>query len=195
MTTELGRRERKKAATRKALADAALELFLARGFDDVGVREIAEAADVSTATLFKHFPTKESLVFDRDADREAALIAAVRERPPGLSVFAALREYLRGTIAAMEPASPHLVAYLALIENSEALRAYSRRMWLRHETTLAQAIFDETGGSVAAETCRVFAHFALESRQMLYGEPRPAVVFERIFDLLEVGWCKAETLG
>ena len=50
MTTELGRRERKKAATRKALADAALELFLDRGFDDVGVREIAEAADVSTAT-------------------------------------------------------------------------------------------------------------------------------------------------
>src|SRR3954467_4440710 len=83
----VGRRERKKAATRQALADAALELFLARGFDNVGVREIAEAADVSTATLFKHFPTKESLVFDLDAEREAALVAAVRDREPGQPVF------------------------------------------------------------------------------------------------------------
>jgi AcrR family transcriptional regulator len=195
MTSPPGRRERKKAATRQALADAALELFLDRGFDDVGVREIAEAADVSTATLFKHFPTKESLVFDRDADREAALVAAVRERPPGRPVFDALRDYLRGTITVMEPAGPRLVAYLALIENTESLRAYNRRMWLRHEKTLAEAIFDEMGGGVPAETCRALAHFALESRQMLYGEPRPAAMFDRAFSLLEDGWSKAEALG
>ncbi|MFD6073807.1 TetR/AcrR family transcriptional regulator, partial [Amycolatopsis lurida] len=48
-----GRRERKKAATRQALADAALKLFLERGYDQVSIRDIAEAADVSTTTLFK----------------------------------------------------------------------------------------------------------------------------------------------
>ncbi|HWO62981.1 MAG TPA: helix-turn-helix domain-containing protein, partial [Umezawaea sp.] len=64
MRETAGRRERKKAATRQALADAALRLFLERGFDAVGVREIADAADVATTTLFKYFPTKESLVFD-----------------------------------------------------------------------------------------------------------------------------------
>ncbi|KJK57800.1 hypothetical protein UK12_14285 [Saccharothrix sp. ST-888] len=55
-----GRRERKKAATRRALADAALRLFLERGYEQVGIREIADAADVSTTTLFKHFPVKEA---------------------------------------------------------------------------------------------------------------------------------------
>ncbi|MGY5138836.1 TetR/AcrR family transcriptional regulator, partial [Streptomyces nigrescens] len=64
----MGRRERKKAATRQALADAALRLFLERGYDQVSIRDIAEAADVSTTTLFKHFPGKEALVFDADSD-------------------------------------------------------------------------------------------------------------------------------
>ena len=89
-----GRRERKKAATRKAIADAALRLFLERGYDDVGIREIADAADVSTATLFKHFPGKEALVFDMDADREAGLLDAVHKRPKEQSILAALRDYV-----------------------------------------------------------------------------------------------------
>jgi AcrR family transcriptional regulator len=72
------------------------------GFVAVGVREIAEAAGVSTTTPQKHFPTKESLVFDRDSDIEDTLIAAVRDRPPGTSVLGALREY---TLARVERVS------------------------------------------------------------------------------------------
>lgn len=86
-----GRRERKKAATRQAIADAALQLFLEHGFDRVSVRDVAERADVSTTTLFAHFPSKESLVFDREQEVDAALAAAVRERPDGQGVVEALR--------------------------------------------------------------------------------------------------------
>ncbi len=85
--TTTGRRERKKAQTRQALADAAVRLFTERGFDDVGVREVAEAADVSLSTLFKHFPSKEALVFDLDTDIESALVAAIRDRDPGKPVL------------------------------------------------------------------------------------------------------------
>src|SRR3954467_11652868 len=94
MTEVIGRRERKKAQTRKALADAALELFLVRGYDQVGVKEIADAADVSVTTLFKYFPSKEALVFDQDDDIEAALVQAVRGRPPGHTIVDALREHM-----------------------------------------------------------------------------------------------------
>ena len=58
MAELLGQRERKKAATHRAIADAALDLFSERGLRAVGVREVAEAADVSTATVFKHFPAR-----------------------------------------------------------------------------------------------------------------------------------------
>ena len=51
-----GRRERKKAATRKAISNAATLLFLERGFDNVSIREVAEKADVSPTTVFAHFP-------------------------------------------------------------------------------------------------------------------------------------------
>jgi AcrR family transcriptional regulator len=77
----MGRRERKKAATRQAITDAALCLFLERGYDDVSIREIADTADAAVTTLFKYFPVKEALVFDEDADQEGRLLAAVRERP------------------------------------------------------------------------------------------------------------------
>src|SRR3954463_8209938 len=89
-----GRRERKGAPPRQAIADAALRLFLERGYDKVSVRDVAEAADVSTSTLFMHFPGKEALVFDQEADKEAQLVAAVRGRAPGRSIIAALRDHV-----------------------------------------------------------------------------------------------------
>src|SRR4051794_26891154 len=79
----------------RAVVGAGEELFLDRGFDEVGVKEVADAADVSVTTLFKYFPTKESLVFDREEDREAELVDAVRNRPAGQSI-PGLREELTG---------------------------------------------------------------------------------------------------
>jgi len=93
----VSRRERKKAATRQSIADAALELFLERGYEHVSIREIADAADVSTATVFKHFTGKEALVFDREESTDAQLIAAVRERAAGQSVLDALRGHVLDT--------------------------------------------------------------------------------------------------
>lgn len=52
----------------------------------------AEAADVSEPTVFNYFPTKESLVFNEDRERELALLQAVRDRPPGTSVVVAFRD-------------------------------------------------------------------------------------------------------
>ena len=61
-TEPLGRRERKKAATRKNISDVATMMFLERGFDNVSIREVADAADVSPTTVFAHFPQKLSLI-------------------------------------------------------------------------------------------------------------------------------------
>lgn len=188
MTQPLGRRERKKAATRRAIADAALELFSERGFDAVGVREVAEAADVSTATLFKHFPGKEALVFDEDVDAEDALLAAVRDRPAGQGIVAALHAHLRDVISSVDADDPQVRRLVGLIESSEALREYSRRRWLRHEAALTAAIVEECDGRVHPTTCAALAHFVLETRGLLQGEPAPLAALDRILVLLELGW-------
>lgn len=184
----MGRRERKKAATRQAIADTALRLFLERGYDDVGVREIADAADVSTTTLFKHFPVKEALVFDEDADQEDRLLAAVRERPEGQSIPAALREHaLRYRMAAAD-SDARFTAFFDLVSSTPALRDYVQAMWLRHTDALARAIAEESGLAANDPACTALAHFALEAPRAARGhdDPRQAVI--RAFDLLESGW-------
>ncbi|MFD8754396.1 TetR/AcrR family transcriptional regulator [Kitasatospora sp. NPDC059577] len=185
----MGRRERKKAATRQSLADAALRLFTERGYDEVGVREIADAADVSVTTLFKHFPDgKEALVFDQDVDREAALVAAVRERPADLTVPQALHRMLLGAHSRTVHADPGFDDFLRLIDTTPALREYARRMWLRHEHALAAAIADDAGLAADDPGCRALAHFALEAPVLVRGTQDPDAALARVFDLLDNGW-------
>ncbi|MFI6316291.1 TetR/AcrR family transcriptional regulator [Nonomuraea sp. NPDC050556] len=180
----VGRRERKKAATRQALADAALKLFLERGFDAVSVKEVADAADVSTTTLFKHFPSKESLVFDRDSAVEQELVSAVRERSPGQSIPAALRARMLALTEPSPQEEPAQAAFIRLIESTPALHEYGRRMWMRHETALARAIADEIGVPHDDLLCAALARFALQSNDLAKGREG----IERAFDLLEKGW-------
>jgi AcrR family transcriptional regulator len=189
VTQTVGRRERKKAATRQALADAALRLFLQRGYEAVGVREIADAADVSVTTLFKHFPDgKVALVFDEETDRETALVAAVRGRPAGCSIPAALRDHLRQTGRALRSNDhPEFHAYLRLVDSTPELREYARSMWLRHETALANAIAGDSGLPADDPACRALAHFALEAVVLVRGHAGEAAI-DRIFALLEHGW-------
>ncbi|WP_295122669.1 TetR family transcriptional regulator [uncultured Leifsonia sp.] len=59
---ELGLRERKRIATRRAIQLAALELASERGFDKVTIDEISHAANVSPRTFFNYFPSKESAI-------------------------------------------------------------------------------------------------------------------------------------
>ncbi|WP_367125028.1 TetR/AcrR family transcriptional regulator [Streptomyces phytohabitans] len=183
-----GRRERKKAATRQAIADAALRLFLARGYDDVGIREIADAADVSTTTLFKHFPVKEALVFDRDADMEAGLLAAVRDRARGESIPVALREHALRHRGADPGGDPRFAAFLELVNGTPALRDYHQAMWLRHTAALAAVIADESGLPADDAACTALAHYALEAPRAAraHGGGREALV--RTFQLLDQGW-------
>ncbi|WP_329048817.1 TetR/AcrR family transcriptional regulator [Amycolatopsis sp. NBC_01488] len=186
MTSGTGRRERKKAATHQALADAALRLFLERGYDDVGVREIADAADVSTTTLQKHFPSKESLVFDRDTDIEETLIAAVRDRAPGTSVVDALRNY---TLARVERgAADQASEFMTLVHSTPALADYWHRMWMRHEDALSRVVAAETGAPETDPGCAALAHFALETSALALRAENPARTVEAAFAILERGW-------
>lgn len=72
----MGGREEKKRQTRQALAEAALELFRVRGFDDTRVQDIVQRAGVSPATFFNYFPSKDA-VLEARAEESMALYAAL----------------------------------------------------------------------------------------------------------------------
>ncbi|MEV5849264.1 TetR/AcrR family transcriptional regulator [Streptomyces sp. NPDC048179] len=183
----VSRRDRKKAATRQAIADAALHLFLERGYEQVSIRDIADAADVSTATVFKHFSGKEALVFDQDEDREAELIAAVRQRPSGQSILDALRQHVIDTWPSID-AHPQAAEFTNLVNSTPVLRAYSERMWTRYTDSLGAAVADEFGVDHDNLACMALARFVLDIPVLARGRQDRRAAVEAIFDILTHGW-------
>ncbi len=178
-----GRRERKRAQTRRALADAAKHLFLERGFDAVTVTEVAEAADVSVSTLFQHFESKEALIFERDDGVEAAWVATVAERTPGTSVLHALRDGLVEGIGAGP--TPEI---RELVERTPALSLHLARMWTRYVQALAPAVAEATGLDIGDVRVEAFSRYVVLVPSITRScEDRAAAVRE-LFDLLEMGW-------
>jgi AcrR family transcriptional regulator len=184
-----GRRERKKAATRQALAEAALRLFLEHGYDGVTVTQIADEADVSIAPLFKHVPDgKQALIFDDGSERREAILAALRDRPAGRSALQALHAYLarRGPFAHDFP--PEMRRRLDLIMSTPELYHYQRLLWLRAEAPLARALAEESGRTEPAPADRALARYVLEAPALAGEAADPRGALQEIFDHLETGW-------
>ncbi len=193
MVVEIGgRRQRKNAQTRAALAEAALRLFLEKGYDAVSVKEIADAVDISVPTLFNHVPDgKEALMFDDGTERRESLLAAVQNRKAEQSVMAALREFMSGRGPFVAKPTADFRRRTDLIMNTPALRGYSRTLWIRCEEPLAAAIAAEMGGPPDDLTARAVARYVLEIPQFVGDSADPLEALGAVFDLLEHGLAKA----
>src|SRR5688500_7564486 len=104
MHLNVGLRERKKAETRKAIADAALALAVERGPAAVTVDDIAAAAGISPRTVFNYFATKEDAILGVDAERRRDLLDRLEARPADESPLRALREAMRDSTGSSEGA-------------------------------------------------------------------------------------------
>jgi AcrR family transcriptional regulator len=137
-----GLRERKKARTRQAIADAAARLFAEHGFEQVAVSDVAREAEVSEQTVYNYFPTKDQLVTDRDQLIQDELSRLIRARAPGTTPAAAIREFVLGTVEGIRriPAAQWRgeIGFLAAI--SPAVHRLSLEMSDRQASTVAAAI-------------------------------------------------------
>lgn len=195
-TEPLGRRERKKAATRKAISDMATRMFLERGFDNVSIREVADAADVSPTTVFAHFPQKEALVFDEDAEQRDRLVGAVRDRAAGITINRAIHDFYTAEVRANIDEHGNEVArvFLAFLNETPALRDYAAKMWLRHEDALADAIAEELGLDAPTPEIRVYARFVLQMQLLVNENEDQLEILEAGFTVLENGWAPVEAV-
>jgi AcrR family transcriptional regulator len=149
MTTELGLRERKKQRTHQLIAQTAWRLFADRGFERVTVAEIAAQAEVSQATVFNYFPTKEDLVFHRMEAFEDELLSAIRERPEGESIVRAFGRFAtqrRGFLASDDDRATQGMREAArIITGSPTLLAREREIFESYTDALAGVIAQERG--------------------------------------------------
>jgi AcrR family transcriptional regulator len=181
-----GRRERKKAATRQKIADTALRLFLERGYDAVGIRDVAAEADVAVTTVFAHFASKEALVFERDQDFERRLTRAVTDRPPHEPLITALRREVQGLVrhCTAEGGAP----VRRMIEESPALREYEESMSLRHAQALAAALAADLDLSRSATACRATARFAIDAYALACQADDPGATVDEVFRMIKAAW-------
>jgi AcrR family transcriptional regulator len=134
-----GLRERKKRMTRAAIFEVAARLFSERGFGNVTVAEIADAANISVKTLFTYVRSKEELVFSDEPNILDALVAAVRDRPAGQAPLDAVTStLLNALVADTDPAG--LEGFHKLIGQSPAVRSRLRALWDETEDALTNAL-------------------------------------------------------
>ncbi|QLL05233.1 TetR/AcrR family transcriptional regulator [Mycobacterium vicinigordonae] len=90
LTDSTNGHELRRRSTHEALRQAALKCFAHKGFGNVTVTELAREAGVTERTFFRHFPTKEAVLFQDYETQLDWLADALAQRPPGESLFEAV---------------------------------------------------------------------------------------------------------
>jgi AcrR family transcriptional regulator len=147
MTDEGGLRERKKLATRTALADSAFRLSVERGVDAITVEQIAVDAGVSLRTFFNYFSAKEEAVVAGDEGTAAGkLVAAFAERPADEPLMESLRRALADTVPPL--VDRERMQQLRTLRSTPSLLPHQLAAFVAHEQGLAEAIAARLGTDV-----------------------------------------------
>jgi AcrR family transcriptional regulator len=150
-----GLRERKKRLMRQLISDTATAMFLERGFEDVRVAEVAAACDVSEKTVYNYFPTKESLVLDREEPLAADIRRVLGPGGAAMSPIQAAVELIAAELGRQydawgedehQPQDLTMIRRFAeMLEHTPPLRAAQRDMMDRLVDVAAQAMAARAG--------------------------------------------------
>jgi AcrR family transcriptional regulator len=187
-----GLRERKKAKTRAAIQEHALRLFRDRGYAETTVHEIAAAAEVSPATFFRYFPTKEdTIVLDR---LDPLMIELFRAQPPELNPTEALRAAIRQSMSTLSDEEWELESERQrLVMHAPELRVRMLDQLYAGIDLLATLAAERTGRSPDDFTVRAWAGAVvgvlMATYQLATEVPLPDYFagVDRAFDLLAAG--------
>lgn len=145
-------RERKKLATRRLLRRTALDLVAERGFANVTVEDIAEAADVSPRTFFNYFPSKEAALFSSHPAQQTELHERIVHESPGAPVLDVLRAVLTTGAKAVaedlkelggDPA--YWLRRMKVIRSDPHLRAAHAAQMANLERSITEALAERLG--------------------------------------------------
>lgn len=179
-----GLRELKKQRTRETILKAAFELFDKRGYADTTLDDIAEAAEVSTGTLFAYFPTKDEILFPEERTFFEQLKQRLEQRPPKTTTFDVLRDFL----PTREPPDETFRLRTKIVRE-EGLRDRQRARYTRVERLLTDSIARDLDAApddlratlLAAATGAALVHVA----ERLHPDSGDAIPIDKAITLLE----------
>jgi len=139
-TAEPGLRERKKAATRQALHEAAMRLSTEHGLDRITVEAIADEAGVSRRTFSNYFGSKEEALMYGDFRRVQGLIESLRARPADETPWAALTAAASDFNRRLGDLDPQMVTQGRLMRTHPTLLAAQVQTFAAIERELAAEV-------------------------------------------------------
>jgi AcrR family transcriptional regulator len=186
----LSLRERKRMRTMSAIQEAALRLFAEQGFDRTTVEQIAAAAEVSPATFFRYYPSKEAVLGTDEFDELVERI--LRERPPEEDMLDALRGAMRAVLPYVEQSRESILGRTRLVMQTPGLRSQFYEAQQANIETLAKTFAPRIGLGPDDFEMRVIAS-ALSAALMTAaftwaedgGNEDLGELFERALDVLE----------
>ncbi|WP_338750624.1 TetR family transcriptional regulator [Janibacter alittae] len=191
----LGRRERKKVETRRAIRDAALALALEGGVDGMTVARISEVADIAPRTFFNYFSCKEDALVTDGAGAGAQLREAIVARPEGEAPVDALRAAIIASdfVAGMQSGREQMRQRHCLIQDDPALLTRQLAQFAAVERAFAEGVAVRTGLDPDDLRPATLAALALGvvrvavRRWTADGSESPADLIASGFDLLQHG--------
>jgi AcrR family transcriptional regulator len=193
---ETGLRERKKLRTRETIARVALELFVERGYHATTLAEIAEAADVSTRTIFAYYPSKEDILFCNFPALLDEVAHALRERPAGKDALETIRDFI---LSMPHGGKDELDEQRhVIIESDATLRTHMRARMVQLQDLVAAAVAEDIGGDaddlrphvVAASLIAAFEVLSERDTEKSHKQPTPeeiAAVIDPVIAFLRGG--------
>jgi AcrR family transcriptional regulator len=153
-----GLRLRKRQQTRERLTQAAMALFLERGFEATTLDDIAAAADISRRSFFHYFASKEDVVFAWQEESSAVLITAVAARPANESMLTAAENAILAMVGQLKPGEA--IAIARLKRDNPALQARDQVKHEKLERALAEALSKRAGHKAEKLHARLVAMIA-----------------------------------
>jgi AcrR family transcriptional regulator len=151
---------------RGRLANAAMELYAERGFDQTTVAEIAERAGLTERTFYRHFEDKREVLFAGAGELEELIVNAVVQAPGGLAPIEAAAAGLQAAAGAIEQGGELPRQRQAVIAASSELQERELIKLASLGAALAGALrqrgVDEPAASLAAEASIAVFRVAFE---------------------------------
>jgi len=158
----LGLRERKKRATRDALAGAALRMAADRGFEHVTVEAVTDAVGVSVRTFFNYFPCLEDAITRPGLENAERTRRAVLNAPEHLTALEALSEAIAQELASIEEDHERWELQMAVLRKSPALLPNFLAARGADETAMVAVVAERLGQDPETDLYpRLLAHVAV----------------------------------
>jgi AcrR family transcriptional regulator len=185
MDTPLGLRERKKLGTRWALSDAALELALERGLENVTREDIANRAGVSLRTFNNYFAGKYEAISFRQIDRMRQSLAIFRERPADEPLWSAITAAVLAPLEAegamdIRPTHEELVVIRELLSARDMRAALTRDLFADWVDAIAQRTGTDPARDMYPRLVAAVVRAVGETAMEAYANADPPVAYTEL---------------